>query len=179
MAQAFKQSHPIAQFRRVRFQLTNSSTFQGQPTHTFTGSELQICQPTETSWSDFTGSVTEIGSGTYEYTCTTNEISKPGTDWSFKINVSGCVFAVITRDVELAHFITVAGATQTTQGFSSDRTENDNFWKDRVIQAISGSLIGQQKRVGQYAFTGGTFTLVSSQAFSAAPQVGDVFEMLY
>lgn len=182
----YRQSHPLAQFREVIFEMLNATT--GAPTTglTFSGSDIQIRQPGAgaSSWVNGTqqGSVVELGGGMYCYIASTAEIGTPGTGWGFKVNKSGQDLFVKTETVERAFFTTAQAGALTTSQLVCDRTEASSFWNDVLLLAVSGALTGQVKKVGNATIGGGystgTFNLATGLLWSTAPSAGDVFEII-
>lgn len=182
-----KQKHPIAAFREVVFHLQDAS---GAPLtgKTFATTDIQIRKPGASAYANADATqqtaVVEIGGGDYVYTCTTAELDTIGTGWSFKVNKTGAVEWVFVDTIERAAFATAQSGTLATSIVTTDRTEADKFWNDALLLAISGALAGQVKKIGSaangggYTLSGGTFGLANGQFWTAAPAVGDVFEII-
>lgn len=86
---------------------------------------------------------------------------------------------VIEFRVEQAFFASAITGTLTTSTFTTDRTETtDNFWKDCLILALSGTLTGQVKKIGGYTGSNKLFTLASGFTWTAPPANTDLFEII-
>lgn len=178
-----KQKHPIAAFREVVFNI-------GKTGLTFSGADIQIRKPGAAAYANADSTqqaaVVEIGGGSYVYTCTQAELDTVGTGWSLKVDKtsSGATLWALSDTIERTAFATAQSGTLSTSVLTTDRTEADTFWNDVMLLAISGALAGQVKRVGNAAYGGGyvqstgKFTLATGQLWSAAPGVGDVFEII-
>lgn len=71
----------------------------------------------------------------------------------------------------------VTDGSNTASTFKTDRAEATNdYWKDALILFVSGSLIGQSKRIQSY--NGSTKFITAFAAFTAAPANGDRFVLV-
>ncbi len=179
---AYKQAHPLASFRIIVFHLSTSAgaALTGQ---TFSTTDLQIAKPGDTSYANCNSTqqsaVVELGGGDYAYTFTTTELGTTGIGGAFKVAKSGAVAVTYSFDVDPAFFATVQTGTLTATAFTTNRTETtDDYWEDALIVALSGSLIGQVKKIGAYTGSSKTVTLAGTLTFTGAPSNGDVFELL-
>jgi hypothetical protein len=179
---AYKQGHPLAKFRGFLFHLstTAGAAITGA---TFATTDLQIAKPGDTTYTNCDSTqqsaVVELGAGDYVYTATTTELGTAGTGGGFKVGKSGAVAYTQSFDVDPAFFANASTGTLGATAFTTNRTETtDDCWKDVLITALSGSLIGQVKKIGGYTGSSKTVTLVSGLTFTGAPSAGDVFELL-
>jgi hypothetical protein len=70
----------------------------------------------------------------------------------------------------------VSDAGNSATSFKTDRTETANdHWKGCYLTATSGALIGQTRKVTGY---NGTTKIVTVDAFTATPSVGDTFNII-
>ena len=101
---------------------------------------------------------------------------------ALKISNSGGTKNMEPREVEVevqqAYFATAQTGTLTASSFTTDRAEVNDFWNDCLLLAVTGSLAGQVKKVGDFANAAGLITLATGLAFTAAPANGDIFEIL-
>jgi len=119
--------------------------------------------------------------GLFYLELTTTELDTIGS-LALKISNTGGTKTMEPREIEIevlqAYFATAATGTLTTTAFTSDRTDTNDFWKDSLLLAVTGSLAGQVKKCGAFANVGGMFTLATGLAFTSAPTNGDIFEIL-
>lgn len=119
--------------------------------------------------------------GLFYVEVTATEIDAIGSN-TLKISNTGGTKTMEPREIEIevtqAFFATAATGTLTTSAFTSDRAEADNFWRDCLVVALTGSLAGQVKKVGASASAQGLITLATGLTFTAAPVNGDVFEII-
>jgi hypothetical protein len=179
---SYRQSHPIAAFREIVFSLRTSA---GAPltAQTFATADLQLRKPGASSFVNCNAgqqtAVVEIGGGDYVYTFLASELDTVGTGFCFKVNKAGAVQVEYADEIQRAFFATAITGTLGASSFTTDRTETTNdFWKDALIEALSGALVGQVKKIGGYDGTAKKITLAQPQSFTGAPVNGDIFELI-
>lgn len=185
--QAIKRSDPRAVERRVYFTCVDTlalqTYLQSSDMSTFT---VRLSKNGGTANAAAAGAPTQVDStnskGLFYVELTTGDIDTVGTHTLTITNAGGTKAMekrVIEFRVEQAFFASAVTGTLTTSTFTTDRTETtDNFWKDCLILALSGTLIGQVKKVGGYTGSNKLFSLASGFLWTSAPSNGDLFEII-
>lgn len=185
----YKQSHPDPAQREIIFQMTKAD---GTPDTglAFVAGDLKIRKPrafgAAANSSPYVnvnatqlGLVIELAEGSYVYTPTIAEFDTPGL-FAFKAHKGTGMIWTLEERIERAYLGLVTGGTLGSSAFTTDRAEAaSNYWKDCLVTFLTGTLAGQVKKIG--ASAGGAnqlFTLASGFAFTGAPAVGDVYEIL-
>lgn len=186
----YKQGHPDPAQREIIFQMSKSD---GTPDTglSFVSGDIQIRKPrafgaaaNSSPWVNVDASqlaaIVELGSGSYVYTFTQAELDTPGPGFAFKAKKGSGLLWIFQDEIIRCYLGKVQAGTLNASSFTCDRTESSpKHWKNALITFITGTLTGQVMKVGD--FTPGSpslITLDTHQAFTAAPAIGDIFELI-
>jgi hypothetical protein len=186
----YKQSHPDPAQREIIFQMTKSD---GTPDTglTFAAGDLKLRKPrafgaaaNSSPWVNVDdtqrAAVVELGFGAYVYTFTPPELDTPGPGFGFHAQKGTGQHWTNVDEIQRAVLGKVAAGTLTSVAFTTDLTESGaNLRTDCLITFLTGALAGQTKKIGASASgASAMITLAATLAFTTAPAVGDIFEIL-
>lgn len=183
----YLQSHPDPAARELIFQATTTG---GAPATglTFSAGEVQIRKPRAfggaANSSPFVNvdatqraAIVELVRGTYVYTFTAAELDTPGT-MAFTVAKTGVQLWTTVDEVRRAYLGTVQAGTLTAGAFTGSRLESvADHWANALGTFLTGALAGQVRKCTGFT-PGSPSVLAFLPAFTGAPTIGDVFELL-
>lgn len=174
---SFKRSNPIQAQRVLYFTAVNSSNLQSRLTG-LTGFTVRVRKPgaAEAAAANAPAELDAVDMpGVYTLELSTGELDTIGHG-VIVASKTGMETREIPFVVDDAVFGTVAAGAATASSFPTSLGQADGYWKDALVRFVTGNLAGQVKKIG--GFVGGTITLSTLLAFTAAPAEGDIFEIV-
>jgi hypothetical protein len=178
--QTFKRGNPIAAERRLFFEAVSADDLQLRLAD-LAAFTTNVLKPGAADTLPAAGTPTQVNSttmeGVYYLQLSIGEIDTVGSGVS-RFEHAGMEPRSVGYLVEEAIFGTVAAGSLSPSAFTTNRGEVDNHWKNGLVRFITGALAGQVKKIGAFTNSGGLIALDTGLVFTAAPLIGDFFEIL-